>query len=434
LRRLVDAASAELDASMLLLEATGLAYATLISLVPFLAVTFSLLKAFGAHNRIEPVLAQALEPLGPRGLEVTHQIISFVDNLKVGVLGIVGVLGLLFTVVTLVERIENALNRIWRVRQGRRLSRKFTDYLSVVLVGPVLVFAAFALTATVQSHWIVRAVREVEPVGRAIFVATQIAPIVFVCIAFTFLYKFLPNTRVRLASALVGGLIGGLLWHIAGFAFTTFVADSARYTAIYSSFAILILFLIWLYVGWIIVLVGAEVAYFHQYPASFEALATGMARSHAFREQVGLAALLTIARRHLAAEPPLGATQLAAALRVPRGSAEEVIEEFVRRQFLLRTTEPEGLTLGRPPEQIAVADVLESLRGGERTSGTAAGVVRGQDQAAMRTVVAALARRDEAARRGLDGLTLRSLITEGGLGEAPPREPVAPSLPGSENR
>src|SRR5215510_12233715 len=122
------------------LRATGLVYATLLSLVPFLAVAFSVLKAFGVHFAIAPVLDGFLAPLGPAAAQITGTLVSFVDNVRVGVLGAVGIAGLFITVVTLVQKIEDAFNHIWRIRQPRSLARQFSDYLSVVLVGPVLVF------------------------------------------------------------------------------------------------------------------------------------------------------------------------------------------------------------------------------------------------------------------------------------------------------
>ena len=135
--RLAIAVALEFRHRLLDARAAGLVYTTLLSLVPFLAVMFSVLKAFGVHHQIEPVLAQALEPLGPKGLEITGTIIGFVDNLKIGVLGVVGVAGLFYTTYSLIDKIEQALNAIWMVRQGRSWSRKFADYLSAVLVGPV---------------------------------------------------------------------------------------------------------------------------------------------------------------------------------------------------------------------------------------------------------------------------------------------------------
>ena len=122
--RLAIAVAMEFRHRLLDARAAGLVYTTLLSLVPFLAVTFSVLKAFGVHQQIEPVLAQALEPLGPNGQEITSRIIAFVDNLKIGVLGAVGIAGLFYTTYSLIDKIEQALNAIWLVREGRPWGRK----------------------------------------------------------------------------------------------------------------------------------------------------------------------------------------------------------------------------------------------------------------------------------------------------------------------
>jgi membrane protein len=386
---------------LLSLRAMGLTYTTLLSFVPFLAVAFSVLKAFGAQNQLEPALARMLEPLGPEGIEITRRVIAFVDNQQVGVLGTVAMVGLFYTVISLVGKIEDSLNAIWRVRRPRSLGRQFSDYLSVVLVGPVLVFTALALTASAQSHWLVQRILEIKPLGFAVIIATRVMPFALLCAAFTFLYKFIPHTHVRLSSALVGGVVAGLLWQVAGAGFAAFVAGSASYAAVYSSFAILILFLIWLHVGWLIVLVGGAVAYFHQHPGAYRKR-TSRWEGHLFREQLALLTLVEIAQRYLLGKPTSDPAQLAATLGVPVSSLEGLIDEFVRDGFLLRAIEPTGITLGRPPEQITVVEILDALRGAECTEPA----LGGQDR-----VSGILHRRDQAVRQALADLTLRSLAT-----------------------
>jgi len=147
----------------LTLWAMSLVYTTLLSLVPLLAVSFSVLKAFGVHNKIEPFLFNFLAPLGPKGADLSRTIVGFVDNMKVGVLGFVGLLLLLYTVISLIQKIEEAFNILWRVKNMRTLLRRFSDYLSVILVGPVLVVAALGFTATILSTTITQRLSDSSP-------------------------------------------------------------------------------------------------------------------------------------------------------------------------------------------------------------------------------------------------------------------------------
>ncbi len=385
------------------LRATSLTYTTLLSLVPLLAVAFSVLKAFGVQNQLEPALAGMLAPLGPEAMEITRRLISFVDNQQVGVLGAVGVAGLFYTVLSLIGKIEEALNHIWRVRRSRSLGRQFSDYLSVILVGPVLVFTALALMASAQSYWLVQWFLEFKPLGWLVPLLTRLTPLLLLCAAFTFLYQFIPYTRVRLRSAVFGGIVAGLLWQGAGIGFTKFVASSSTYAAIYSSFAILILFLIWLQVGWLIVLMGAEVAYNHQYPDAYRKHASHARPSPRFEEQLALAALVALTRGALGSRPIMDPAGLAAALGVPQSSLEELLDRFVRRGLVLRAAEPAGIVLGRLPEQITVIEILDIVRGaGPNPPGS------GEEE----QVWGLLQRRDQTVRQALEGVTLRSLASE----------------------
>src|SRR5919106_1753558 len=342
---------------VLSLQAMSLTYSTLLSLVPLLAVMFSVLKAFEVQNALEPFLAQLLQPLGANASEVTSAIIGFVDNLRVGILGAAGLAMLFYTVVTLVAKIEDALNRIWRLPRARSWAERITAYLTAVLVGPVMVFTALTLTASAQSYWLVERLVKIGFVSYVFTLATSVMPFVLFCATFTFLYKVIPYTHVRLGSALIGGATAGILWQVVGMGFAAFVANSARYAAIYSSFAIMIVFLIWVYVGWLIFLIGAEVAYFHQHPYAFIREALHGARGHRFQEWLALSALVEITRRHFSDRPPWQPTELAASLGV--SSLENFIDDFVRAGILLRSSEPEGVALARPPESVSVKDILD---------------------------------------------------------------------------
>ena len=397
-------ASNRFDEDMLNLRAMGLTFTTLLSLVPFLAVTVSVLKAFGVQNELEPFLAQALKPLGAGGVEITSRMISFVNSLRVGVLGALGLAFLFVTVISLISKIEDSLNYIWRIRHSRSVDRMFSDYLSVVLVGPILVFVAFALTASAQSHWLVQRFLQSETLGIFVGTVTQvIMPFIFLCAAFSFIYRFIPYTYVRTSSAMFGGIIAGVLWQLAGVLFTVFVATMVRNDAIYSSFVIIVIFLIWVYVGWLVVLVGAEVAYFHQHSNAYHQEGIRGAHSQGFREELALMVLVHMTRRYLHGEPPWWPVNLAETLGVPLTSLDDLVDEFVERGLVLRTTQPEGIVLGRPPEQVPVVEVLDILRGADLDDPMNEGLA---------SVAEVLQRRDQATRDVLDGVTLRSLATD----------------------
>lgn len=405
LLRLTVAAMTEFRDRLLDARAAGLVYTTLLSLVPFLAVTFSMLKGFGVHHMIEPVLGQVLAPLGEKGAEITGQVIGFVNNIKVGVLGAVGIAGLVYTTYSLIDKVESTFNAIWRVRLGRSWGRKFTDYLSVVLVGPVLVMMAFGLLASIQSNALVQRILEMQPFGYLAVWAARLMPFVILSGLFSFLYKFVPNTTVRFTSALVGGVTAAILWGIAGEAFAAFVVESSKYNAIYSGFAILILFLLWLYIGWVMILVGAQVAFFHQHPAAYRTQFLWAHGTHGFRERSALMLLVHITRRYLQGAPPVLPSELAAEMDMPPSVVEEQIDELIGHGLLCRMMEPEGIGLVKPPESIAVADILDAIRGREP-----AGV--GLWRRSGGEVDGLLERRDRAVKEVLAGVTLRLLAEE----------------------
>lgn len=403
--RLIIAVALEFRPRLLDARAAGLVFTTLLSLVPFLAVVFSVLKAFGVHHQIEPLLAQTLEPLGPKSIEITTRVIDFVDNLKIGVLGMVGIAGLLYTSYSLVDKIEQALNAIWMVRQGRSWSRKFTDYLSVVLAGPVLVFTAFGALASLQSHALVQWLMDMEPFGTLLVWSAEVFPFIMLCAAFTFLYKFIPYTQVHATSALVGGVSAAILWGIAGEAFAKFVTASAKYSAIYSSFAVLVLFLLWLYAGWLIILIGAQFSFFHQHPTAYLSRQLWQRGTPAFRERVTMNLLLALACRHLQGERPLRSSELSLKLNLPDALVSEELERLTEAGMIGIIKEPEGVSLIKPPELISIKEILDLVRDGS-PAGMSVPVLPDDPLETL------LRRRDAAAAQTLAGHTLRSLATQ----------------------
>ncbi len=154
----------------LALRAMSLVYTTLLSLVPLLAFIISILKAFGVvDNQLEPFLLNFLEPLGEKGIEVTHRITEFIGKINFGVLGVAGLVMLIYTAVSVITKIEDSMNIIWKIRKGRSIARRLSDYITTLIVGPVLLFAAFGITATLSSNTVVSKILDIEPLGTIFF-------------------------------------------------------------------------------------------------------------------------------------------------------------------------------------------------------------------------------------------------------------------------
>jgi membrane protein len=226
------------------LRAMGLVYTTLLSLVPLVAFAFAVLKGLGVHRDLEPLIYEFLRPIGDRASGLTAQMMTFVENVRGGVLGSVGLAFLLYTVVATIQKLENAFNFAWHVERPRSLMRRVSEYLSLMVIGPVFLVIVFGLFGAVRIHESLRA----------------LGPYLFVTGVFTFLFVFVPNTRVRLRPALIGGLTAGVLWAASGAVFTRIVAVSTQMVAIYAGFAIFLAALIWIYLSWLILLIGAQLS------------------------------------------------------------------------------------------------------------------------------------------------------------------------------
>jgi len=389
----------------LTLRAMSLVYTTLLAMVPLLAVSFSVLKGFGVHNQIEPLLLNFLRPLGERGVEMSSRIIGFVDSVKAGVLGSVGFALLIYTVISLIQKIERACNDTWHVNRSRPLSQKFSDYLSVILIGPVLVFSALGITASVMSTAVVQKMVAIKVFGSLMELATKLVPYLLVIAAFTFVYIFVPNTRVRFRSALTGGLVAGVLWEASGWAFASFVVKSAKYTAIYSGFAILIMFMIWLYLSWLIVLVGASVAYYHQHPESVTSYRRELRLSNRMQEKLALLVMFLVGNNYYDNLPALTLEEFAQSLNVPMEALEPIMEALEGYGLLSQTAnEPPTYLPARPLDTAELKDVLDAVRGANEIVD-----LKPQSESAELAVDQLVDHLDQAMAGALRGSTLKDL-------------------------
>ena len=386
----------------------SLVYTTLLSMVPLLALSFSVLKAFGVHNRIEPMLQDLLAPLGEQGHEITARLVVFIDHMNVGVLGSLGLALLIYTVVSLMEKIEESFNSIWHVTQLRNLGERFSRYLSVLLVGPLLVFSAVGITAAAVDSDVVRGILAIAPLGSVVVAIGKLMPYVLVIGAFTFFYMFIPNASVRLVPALVGGIAGGVLWQSAGWAFAVFVASSTRYAAIYSSFAILVLFLIWLYVSWLILLVGAAVSFYVQHPEYLYAMPGEPRLSNRMRERLALAVMCHIGSRFVHGRPPWTLQQLTHQLGIPMHAVDVVLNALEASGFLTKNhDDPPAYLPARDLADVSVGQLIGSIRTAEEDR------FLDPESLALPPAAEDLAKRVEwAIRSSLDGVSVKALVGE----------------------
>ena len=365
--QIVSMVGRDLKDGMITLRAMSLVYTTLLSMVPLLAVSISVLKGFGVHDQLEPTLVRLLAPLGEQSTEISARIVGFVDNMKIGVLGALGVGLLIYTAISLIQKIESAFNYTWRLQQGRSLVQRFSDYLSVIMVGPVLIFSAVGITASLGSNQIVEFLNTLPYMNELLRLFGKLLPYLLVIAAFTFIYLLVPNTRVKFSSALYGAVIAGVLWQTSGILFASFAGGSTSYTAIYSSFAILLLFMIWLYLSWIILLIGASISFYHQNPDQLRRERAGFHMSGRLRDQLALQAMASIARVHDGQSELIPSLEnLAGYQQVPVDALQRMLDALERDGLVQRTAQDPPLYLpGASLRRIKLADILRSARRAE---------------------------------------------------------------------
>lgn len=383
------------------LRAAALTYTTILSLVPFLAIAFSVLKGLGAQNALEPLLLQ----LAGDSQETISRLISYVNNTNTKSLGAIGVLMLVVTVISLMGQIEEAFNAIWGVQENRPILRRFSDYLSVVVVGPILLLVATSMTSTLQSQWLVQWLIEHTYLGDTILLLFRMVPYLFIWLAMIFLYIFIPNTKIRLSSAILGGVLAGTAWQVAQWGYFHFQVGMANYNAIYGTLAALPIFLVWVYTSWVIVLFGLEVVYAHQHRVARAAQLWATAKNAATREVLALSTLLLVCRHFRNDAPPPAPEQLSAELGIPTMEVEELLETLRDRHFLARVDDSAfGWLPARDPSAITLNEVLTALRGELPTTEECA--------AACGTAIALLGRESTMRRENLEGISLHDLMAE----------------------
>lgn len=352
----------EFVADQCLLRASALTYATLLSIVPLFALTFSVLTGLGVQNTLQPLL---LEKLTGGGEEIVTAIVGYINNTNFGRLGVAGLLGLVFTAIALLSNIEGSMNSLWGVKESRPIFRRFSDYISVLLLAPLFLLAAISMTSTLESQAFIQALIEMAFVGKVIFLLFRILPYVAMWAAFTFLYVFMPNVKVQFRAALIGGIFGGTLWQLAQWGYVTFQVGVSRYNAIYGTLAAIPVLMVWIYISWLIVLLGAEVTYAVQNLHAIRREIREQKINVVSQEMVALTILMKVTENFYREERPWTLERIAEALRLPPRLARLITLELTELGYLSEVRdEEEGdrYQIGRPPEKTPVFRVIEDFR------------------------------------------------------------------------
>ncbi len=340
------------------LRAMSLVYSTLFAIVPVVAVAFSVLKAFGYHRELEPVLFEFLRPLGDQGYRLTASIMEFVENVQGTLLGTIGFVFLLYTVISMVQKVEGALNFTWHVERPRSLARRISEYLVVMLVGPVVAVLAMVLLARIEASSVVATLSGYAggaPTG------AHFAPYVLVVALFLFVYLYMPNTRVRPWPAFVGALAGGILWAAVGALFARIVVYSAKTAAVYAGFAVVLLFLVWIYLSWLILLLGAQLSFYVQHPEHLRTGHEDIPMTGALRERLALSVMFMLGERFIEGGTRWTINALAERLGIPAtvvGEAVSCLEEH----GLVLTAEDDSVAPARDLESISLDAILHAIR------------------------------------------------------------------------
>ncbi len=328
------------DEDKCLLRASSLTFYSLLSIVPVVAMVFGIAKGFGFERYLE---AQLFERL-PGQEKILLQILEFakrlLENTKEGVILGIGIAILLWTVIKLLGHVESAFNEIWEIKQSRTAARKFTDYLSIMLISPFFVVISSSVTIfiTTQIMHVTERISLLGAFSPLIMLVLRFLPYCLIGVFFTIVYILMPNTKVSFRSGLLGGLIAGTTYVLLQWGYINFQVGIAKYNAIYGSFAALPLFLIWLQLSWLVVLFGAEISFAIQNVDTYEFEHDSLEISQGFRKLLFLQVTHQIIMTFSKGENPLTASQISNNLGIPIRLLHQILYELVDSRIISDTS------------------------------------------------------------------------------------------------
>jgi membrane protein len=344
------------------LRAMGLVYTTLLSLIPLLAFSFAILKIFGGHHDLAPIILDFFRPVGAAAAqELTDRVMQFAGRVSSGIVGSVGLALLAWTLVGTIKKVEDSFNFLWHVEQPRSFARRLAEYTTLLIAGPVLVVGFLGLSHAALASAPVQEVVRLPLLQRLRGSGITLAPYVIVVSFFTALYMMIPNTRVHWRAALTGATVGGVLWAAVGKMFTAFVVHSTRLTIVYGGLAFLVAALLWTYFGWLILLAGALLSFYVQNPTYLRLGLQQPRLSSVELEELSLKLMYFVGRAHLSGGRRWTVNRLATELGLP-GIAVAQMVRTLEHAHLLLVTDNDELAPARDISHIGVYEILELAR------------------------------------------------------------------------
>jgi membrane protein len=387
------------------LRAMGLVYTTLLSLIPLLAFSFAILKLFGGHRDLEPIVYEFFRPVGgAAATELTRRVVQFANHVSSGIVGSLGLALLAWTLLGTIKKVEDSFNFLWHVEQPRSFARRIAEYTTLLIAGPVLLVGFISLSHSALGSAPVQEVARWPLLQHLRGTGIMLAPYVMVTAFFTAAYMMIPNTRVHWRAALTGALVAGVLWAAVGKMFTAFVVYSTRLTIVYAGFAFVVAALLWTYFGWLILLAGAQLSFYVQNPTYLPLGLQQLRLSSVELEQLSLKLMYFVGRAHVAGGRRWTVNRLATELGLP-GIAVAQMASALEQAGLVIVTEYDELVPARDISRIGVYEILEIARN-QRSGHVAPRNVQ------IPPVDRILTSLDEARRKGCGELTLRELVDE----------------------
>ena len=348
------------------LRASALTFYSLLSVVPVAAMIFGIAKGFGFEKNLERMLLKSLEgqeQIVERVLAFSH---ALLDSVTGGFVAGIGLLILFYTIIKILSNIESAFNDIWGIRRSRSLGRKITDYLSIMLIGPVLLVLSSTLTVLVSSG-VTRAVEGIsylKIVSPGISFLLGFLPYLSLWILFSFVFIFVPNTKIKFSSGILGGIIAGTLYHLFQWGYIHLQIGVAKYNAIYGSFAALPLFFVWMQVSWLIVLLGAEIAFAHQNVETYEFEQDCLTVSHSFKRQLSLWVFHRLIKNFVQGEKPWDAGRISHEMEIPSRLVNQILHDLGASGLVSEVKLDEtrvGYEPAQYPDGMTIKTVIDTL-------------------------------------------------------------------------